>query len=103
MTGPTYLMVMGGCGALLALMLSITPLVIAARRTAIAALWLSIAVVPLAVALDLSELAAGGAAISGVTVFTQVMAHVRSYGAIALPCAFVASLALKRAAAARKR
>jgi len=99
MTPPTYLLVAGAIAALLALMLSITPYVLIARRTALAALWLSIAVVPLAVALDVGELQT----VSGATVFMHTLEHVRSYGAIALPCAFVASLALNRAKATRRR
>ena len=99
MTPPTYLLVAGAIAALLALMLSITSYVIIARRIALAALWLSIAVVPLAVALDIGELQV----VSGSTVFMHTLEHVRSYGAIALPCAFVASLALNRAKATRRR
>jgi hypothetical protein len=94
MTPPIYLLLTSGLGALLALMLSITPYVILARRVALAAIWLALAVVPVAVGLDVSE---------GATIFTQVLEHVREYGGLALPCAFVASLALSRAKAARRR
>jgi hypothetical protein len=99
MTPPTYVLVAGAIAALLALLLSITPYVIVARRLGLAALWLSLAVVPLAVVLDLGELSA----VSGATVFSHVLEHTRSYAGIALPCAFIASLALRRAKAARRR
>jgi hypothetical protein len=66
-------------------------------------LWASLLVVPLAVTLDLSELASSGAAVSGATAFTQTVEHVKSYGALALPCAFVASMAMNRAKAIRRR
>lgn len=103
MTAPTYLMLSGGIGALVAMLLSITPYVIAARKLALAALWVSLMVVPVAVALDLTELASVGGAVSGETVFAETLEHVKSYGALALPCAFVASLAMSRAKAVRRR
>lgn len=103
MTPPTYVLLSGGIAALVAMMLSITPYVIFARKLALAGLWLSLLVVPLAVTLDLSQLATTGTAVSGSTVFGQTMEHVKSYGAIALPCAFVASLAMNRAKAIRRR
>lgn len=103
MEAPTYLLVTGALAALLALMLSITPYVTFAQRVALAALWLSLAVVPFAVVLDLAELSSGGAAVDGATVFAQVLKHARAYGAIAFPCAFVASLAMNRAKAIRRR
>lgn len=103
MSPPTYLLVSGGLAALIAMMLSVTPYVIFARRLALGALWLSILVVPLAVTLDLSQAAGSGEAVSSATVFTQTLEHVKSYGAIALPCAFVASLAMNRAKAVRRR
>lgn len=99
MTPPTYVLVAGAIAALLALVLSITPYVIVARRIALLALWLALAVVPLAVVLDLGELSS----LSGATVFQHVLEHTRSYAGIALPCAFVASLALSRAKAVRRR
>jgi len=99
MTPPTYVLVAGAVAALVSLVLSVTPYVIAARRVALAALWLALSVVPLAVALDLGELSS----LSGATVFSHVLEHTRSYAGIALPCAFVASLALSRAKAARRR
>lgn len=103
MTPPTYLVLSGGVGALVAMLLSVTPYVIVARKLAVAALWLSLMVVPLAVALDLSELAGTGAAVSGATVFSQTLEHVKSYGALALPCAFIAMAAMNRAKAVRRR
>jgi len=103
MEAPTYLLVTGALAALLALMLSITPYVIFAQRVALASLWLSLAVVPFAVVLDVSALSSGGAAVDAGTIFTQVLKHARAYGAIALPCAFVASLAMNRAKAVRRR
>jgi len=103
MTPPTYLLLAGGIGAFVAMMLSVTSQVITARKLALVALWLSLMVVPLAVALDLRELAASGAEISGATAFSQTLQHVKSYGALALPCAFVASMAMNRAKAVRRR
>lgn len=99
MTLPTYVLVAGAVAALCALLLSVTRYVIAARRVALAALWLSLSVVPLAVALDLRELSA----LSGAKLFSHVLEHTRSYAGIALPCAFVASLAMNRAKAVRRR
>lgn len=103
MTPPTYVLLASGIGALVAMMLSVTSQVIVARKLALAALWASLMVVPLAVTLDLSELASSGAAVSGATAFGQTMEHVKSYGALALPCAFVASMAMNRAKAVRRR
>jgi hypothetical protein len=103
MTAPTYLMLAGGMAALAALMLSVTRQANVARKLGLGALWLSLMVVPLAVTLDLTEVASTGAAVDGATVFSQTLEHVKSYGAIALPCAFVASLAMNRAKAVRVR
>lgn len=99
MTPPTYVLVAAAVAALTGLVLSVTPYVIMARRLALVGLWLALLVVPLAVVLDLGELSS----LSGATVFTHVLEHTRSYAAIALPCAFIASLALSRAKAARRR
>lgn len=103
MTAPTYLMLSGGIGALVALLLSLTPYVIFARKLGLVALWLSLMVIPLAVTLDLTQLSSGGAAVDSGTVFTQTLMHAKSYGALALPCAFVASMAMNRAKAVRRR
>jgi hypothetical protein len=103
MTAPTYLVLSGGLGALLAMLLSVTPYVIVARKLALAALWVSLMAIPLAVALDLSEAATAGSAVDGATVFSQTLEHVKSYGALALPCAFLAMAAMNRAKAVRTR
>jgi hypothetical protein len=103
MTPPTYFLLAGGIGAFVAMMLSVTSQVIAARKLALVALWVSLMVVPLAVTLDLTELASSGAEISGATAFSQTLEHVKKYGALALPCAFVATMAMNRAKAVRRR
>lgn len=99
MTPPTYLLVAGGSAALLALLLSVTPLTTLAYRLATLGLWLALLVIPAAIGLDLAELSTVDAA----TVFQHALEHIRNYAAIALPCVFLASLAQKRARAARSR
>jgi hypothetical protein len=103
MTAPTYFVLCGGLGALIAMLLSVTSYVITARKLALAALWISLMAIPVAVALDVSQLASEGSTVDSATVFSQTLDHVKSYGGLALPCAFLAMAAMNRAKAVRRR
>jgi hypothetical protein len=95
--------VLAGCSglALVALLLSLTRLQSWARVTAQTALLLTLLAVPLALVLDVVFTRASGDPGSKAMVLARTISHAMNYGALALPGAGIAGLALRRVNARR--
>jgi hypothetical protein len=74
-----------------------------ARDMARASLWLSIAIVPVSIAGPLTGAGARAVSTPGATQLGEVISTAMSSGVVALMCAALASVALKKANAARLR
>jgi hypothetical protein len=101
----TSALLFGVCGgmALLALVCTVLRLRVA-RRLAQSSLWLTLAGVPVVLALDVVRLwLADDGAHSSAFLLGKSISHALNYGTIALPCAALAALALRRATAHRVR
>ena len=99
-----FVLIVCGGTAIVALVLSMTTRPRLARRIAQVSLWLTLGAVPLAIAIDLIQLGLGADhGYSKASVLGRTISHAMNYGVLALPCAVVAALALRRANAARTR
>ena len=85
--------------ALLALTLSLGRKRVAARRMAQLSLWLTLVAVPVAIVAEGVAwwLREDVGAVSKATLVGRLIAQGMNHGALALPCAFIAGLALRRA------
>src|SRR5688500_15857499 len=104
MSMETFALVLMVCGgtAVLALAFSLTRHGRAARRLALISLWLTLGAVPAAIAIDVTRLWLGAdGAGSKAFLVGKTISHAMNYGALALPCAALAGLALRRARSRR--
>ncbi len=91
------LMIVCGGSAALALALSISAQWRIARRMAQGSLWLTLAGVPLVLAIDVTRMwLDAGSGSSSALVLGKTISQAMSYGAVALPCAVIAGMALRR-------
>jgi ABC-type branched-subunit amino acid transport system permease subunit len=101
MTAPALLLATSGVAALLALVLSFVSDGRLARRLAIASLWLALAAVPCSIAWDVVFPPPDAVhASSKATMLGVAISHVMSYGAVIVPFAGIAMIALRRASIA---
>ena len=97
MTAPALLLATSGVAALLALVLSFVSDGRLARRLAIASLWLALAAVPCSIAWDVVVPASNAVdASSKATMLGLALSHAMSYGAVIVPFAGIAMIALRR-------
>jgi hypothetical protein len=101
----TFAMLMIVCGgsAVLALALSVSPQWRIARRLAQGSLWLTLAGVPLVLAIDVTRMWLDATGSSSALVLGKSISQAMSYGAVAVPCAVIAGMALRRVNARRLR
>jgi hypothetical protein len=91
------LIIVCGGSAVLALALSISARWRIARRVAQGSLWLTLAGVPLVLAIDITRMwLDAGSGASSALVLGKTISQAMSYGAVALPCAVIAGMALRR-------
>jgi hypothetical protein len=99
-----FVLIVCGGAAVAALALSMTARLKLARRLAKTSLWLALAAVPIAMAIDLFRLWLDGNDPSSTAVLLgKTISHAMNYGVLMLPCAGLAALALRRANARRAR
>jgi hypothetical protein len=100
----TSAVLFGVCGgtALLALVCTVLRLRVA-RRLAQSSLWLTLAGVPVVLALDVARLWLADDGVHSSALLGKSISHALNYGTIALPCAALAALVLRRASAHRVR
>jgi len=106
-TAPAFLSAAGGVAALLALVLSFVTTGRLARRLAAAALWLALAAVPASVMWDVAfpalDAVGPGPNATSATLLGSAISHVMNYGALAMPVAGIAMVAMRRATIAASR
>jgi hypothetical protein len=104
MTAPAMLLAAAGAVAILALALAIVHGGKLARGLALASLWLAIAAIPASVLWDvLVPLAGDQPGASDAERTGLVISHLTTYGALVMPFAGIAMVALRRVAAAARR
>lgn len=104
MNGFALVLIACGVTAVLALVLSIGERRQLARRTAQVSLWLILGAVPIAMAVEILSLwLRADDAGSKATLLGRTISHAMNYGVLALPCAAIAGLALRRANTHRHR
>jgi hypothetical protein len=102
----SFALVLIGCGgsAVLALVLSMTSNLRLARRLAQFSLWLALAAIPFAIAVDMVNQSLGPDEVhSKAFALGRAISHAMNYATVALPCAAIAGLALRRANSHRRR
>jgi hypothetical protein len=104
MTAPAMLLAVAGVAGVTALVLSIAYGGKLARGLALASLWLAIAAVPTSVLWDvLTPLAGSDPTASKAERTGMIISHVMNYGALVMPFAGIAMVALRSVAARKAR
>jgi hypothetical protein len=101
MTAPAIVLSISGLVGVLALVLAFASRGLLARRLAIASLWLALAAVPASIGWDL--LAPPDPADANTDKLALALSHVKNYGALVMPFAGFAMIAMRRASAVSSR
>jgi len=99
-----FVLIVCGATAVVALVLSMTSQLSLARRFGQVSLWLTLAAIPVAIAIDVVRMWLGAAGPeSKAALVGETISHAMSYGVLVLPCAAIAGLALRRASTLRTK